>query len=311
MKVKPTLITGLQRSGNTWTAKMLLLSKQFFEVKEPLNILREELNYLDLQHQFLYINKTNESKFLGIIEPILGLSFSSKDLINLLGRSKKIKSIPYNLLRYISVSLNIKKNKFPLIKDPVAFMSSEWLAKTFNMNVVILSRHPAAYINSMKRMKWGFNFAWFAEQEELMEDYLKEFEKPIREYAKDKFIPFGIESQILVWNIQHKLILKFKKEHPEWFFYRHEDISLEPQKYFKKLYTDLGLQYTDEINNNILKFTLKSNRAEAKKGKQFDFMRDSKAITTLWKQHLPEDDIKKIYDGTFEICSKFYDESFW
>ncbi len=38
-------------------------------------------------------------------------------------------------------------------------MSAEWLAKTYNINVVVLIRHPAAYIYSMKRMKWGFNFA--------------------------------------------------------------------------------------------------------------------------------------------------------
>jgi hypothetical protein len=160
-------------------------------------------------------------------------------------------------------------------------------------------------------MKWGFNFAWFAKQDELMEDYLKEFEKPIREYAKDKFIPFGIESQILLWNIQNKLILRFKEEHPEWFFYRHEDLSIEPQKYFKMLYTDLGLEFTEDVNNRIKEFTLEGNRKEAKEGKQFDFMRDSKAVTKLWKKHLCEDDIKKIYDGTIEICSKFYDESFW
>ena len=64
MKTKPILITGLQRSGNTWTAKMLLLSNQLFAIQEPFNILREELNFLDLEHQFLYINKTNEHKYV-------------------------------------------------------------------------------------------------------------------------------------------------------------------------------------------------------------------------------------------------------
>jgi len=78
MNIKPTLITGLQRSGNTWTAKMLLQSNQFFDIKEPFNILREQLNYLDLQHQFLHINKTNEQKFIDNIRPLLGISFSTK-----------------------------------------------------------------------------------------------------------------------------------------------------------------------------------------------------------------------------------------
>ena len=311
MKTKPILITGLQRSGNTWTAKMLLLSNQLFAIQEPFNILREELNFLDLEHQFLYITKTNEHKYVKNLTPLLGLSFSFNDLISILGRTKNVKSIPYNFWRYANTKINLKGNKIPLIKDPIAFMSSEWLAKTFGLNVVVLIRHPAAYINSMKRMKWGFNFAWFADQDELMGDYLQEFEKPIRKYAKDKFISFDIESQILLWNIQNKLVLRFKKEHPEWFFYRHEDLSIEPEKYFKHLYNNLGLNYTESIKNLIKKFTLESNKKEAKKGKQFDFIRDSKAVTKLWKKHLTDDEIKKIYDGTIEICSEFYDETFW
>ncbi len=90
MNTKPILITGLQRSGNTWTAKMLLLSKQLFAIKEPFNILREELNFLDLGHQFLYINKTNEHKYVKNLTPLLGLSFSFNDLISILGRTKNV-----------------------------------------------------------------------------------------------------------------------------------------------------------------------------------------------------------------------------
>lgn len=311
MKLKPTLIIGLQRTGTTWTGRMLSLSDRLFVIPEPFNILRDELNYLHIPHQFLYINEKNEEQYINKLKPILGLSFTKKDLLNLLQRTKKLKAYPYNIWRYFHVNSNLKKGKLPLIKDPIAFMSAEWLAKTFDLNVVILIRHPAAYINSMKRMKWGFNFAWFAEQDELMETYLKEFEEPIRKYAKDKFIPFSIESQILLWNIQNKLILRFKDEHPDWFFYRHEDLSIEPEKYFNNLYNDLGLDFTETIKNKIKIFTLESNKKEAKKGKQFDFIRNSKEVTRLWKKHFSDDEIKKIYAGTIEISSKLYDETFW
>ncbi len=311
MKIKPTIITGLQRSGTTWTGRMLAHSEQFFVIPEPFNILREDLNYLGLEQQFLYINKNNQEKYIENLRPILGLSFSKKDLFDLLKRTKKIKAYPYNIWRYFNTNSNLNKGKVPLIKDPTAFMSVEWLAKIYDINVVVLIRHPAAYIYSMKRMKWGFNFAWFAEQDELMENYLKDFEAPIKKFAKEKFIPFSIASQILLWNIQNKLILKFQKEHPDWHFYRHEDLSIYPEKYFKKLYHELGLNYSEEINAKIKSYTLESNKSEAKKGKQFDFIRNSKAVTRLWKKHLTEKEIKEIYNGTLEISSKFYDKSFW
>ena len=37
----------------------------------------------------------------------------------------------------------------PLLKDPIAVFSAEWLGDTFGMDVVVLIRHPAAFVNSI------------------------------------------------------------------------------------------------------------------------------------------------------------------
>lgn len=48
-----------------------------------------------------------------------------------------------------------------LIKDPLAYFSSKWFAKSYDMDVLILIRHPAAFAASLKQQGWYFPFSHF------------------------------------------------------------------------------------------------------------------------------------------------------
>ena len=39
-----------------------------------------------------------------------------------------------------------------VIKDPISALSSDWLARNFALEVVVLVRHPAAFAASLKRL---------------------------------------------------------------------------------------------------------------------------------------------------------------
>jgi hypothetical protein len=70
-----------------------------------------------------------------------------------------------------------------LIKDPFAFFSSEWLAERFDMAVVVVIRHPAAFVSSIINLNWSHPFSHFLEQTLLLNERLVPFEDEIREYA--------------------------------------------------------------------------------------------------------------------------------
>ncbi|MFO7950790.1 MAG: hypothetical protein R6U36_10530 [Candidatus Fermentibacteraceae bacterium] len=59
--------------------------------------------------------------------------------------------------------------KAPLFKDPIALMSAEWVADRFDARVVISVRHPAAYVNSVRRLDWRTPVEDFTEQPRLLE----------------------------------------------------------------------------------------------------------------------------------------------
>ena len=85
----------------------------------------------------------------------------------------------------------------PLVKAPIALFSAEWLAARFDMDVLILIRHPAAFVSSLKIKNWNFPFDHFLQQPKLIRNHLAIYEEEIQEYATQKFEV--INQAILLW----------------------------------------------------------------------------------------------------------------
>ena len=133
-------------------------------------------------------------------------------------------------------------NVRPLIKDPIAIMSADWIASKFNMDVLVLIRHPAAFAGSLKKTNWFFPFSHFLKQPSLMNSHLYPFEAEIRTFAKKK--QDIIEQAVLLWKIIHYMILKYRAEHRDWIFIQHEDLSQDPLHYFRILFGRLNLEFS-------------------------------------------------------------------
>ena len=70
------------------------------------------------------------------------------------------------------------------MKAPLGVFSAGWLASTFDLDVVILIRHPAAVAHSYKRLQWRHPFSDFLRQPKLMEEHLSSFAPQIERYAR-------------------------------------------------------------------------------------------------------------------------------
>ena len=192
--------------------------------------------------------------------------------------------------------------KRPLMKDPIAIYSAEWLHQTFDMDVIILIRHPAAFVGSIKKAEWRTSMNNFLEQPLLMRDYLQEFESQIIEHANNP--KDYIEEGILLWNMIHRIICTYEEKHDDWFFIRHEDLSREPIQKFGEIYNFLNLNYTESIQDKILNYS--SEQEEPGKLK-----RDSQSNIWSWKNRLSDQEIDRVYEGTQKVSSKYYSDEDW
>jgi len=284
----PILVTGSHRSGSTWVGKMLALPSEVKYISEPFNPI---IGIKKINKWFLYINDKNEAEYQSEIERLL----------------KFMGDVPFNLpaVKYWLNALRPGKKR-PLLKDPIAAMSSDWLSSTFNMQVVVLLRHPAAFHSSLKRVNWHFDFNNFLDQTELMSDHLSSL-KPLIEKPNKTYV----EEAGILWLCIYRVLDAFSQKHPDWIVVRHEDLSRNPVEEYQKLYQKLDLEFTNKIKAEIIKTSGGHNSAEAKQGQALDLNRDSRGLIKSWQKHLSQEEIKRIRELTEPLAHKYYSDQDW
>lgn len=303
MKKPPILVTGSHRSGSTWVGKMLALSPSVAYVHEPFNPCHpRHICRAEFPLWFQYICDENQSKFAGAVEDCLHFRrYWSKELPTANSTGDVIR-----LLRSSARAAEVRfLRKRPLVKDPIAVFSAEWLARRFNVETVVLIRHPAAFAGSLKAAGWSHPFSHFLEQPLLMQHHLTSFRRAIEEFAKrDRDV---VDQAILLWNLVHYMILGYRRNHPEWLYVRHEDISRAPVEEFRRLYAKLGLSFSVRIRKAIAGFCTH----DSPEGNTDPLKRDSRANILGWKERLTSEEIKRVRDGTREIADEFYGDEDW
>ena len=176
----------------------------------------------------------------------------------------------------------------------------------YTCDVLVIIRHPAAYVNSIKRMNWRVDPRDYLQQEELMDKYLSELRPEIESFQqKDDNI---VEEAALRWKIYHHTINKFQNEYPEWYFVKHEMLSKNPIDEFKKIFNQFNLNFDKSVESKIIE----STTTPAKTDKDVHILkRDSKKHIKKWKTQLSSQEIERIMDITKDVSDIFYLKSDW
>jgi hypothetical protein len=311
---KPILVTGSHRSGSTWVGKMLAKSSSVGYIFEPFNLKhRPGICKAKFDYWFPYITYENESSFYQAVKDTLSFKY------NLAEEIKAVDSI-IDGLRLIRDYSSFFKNRFyqlrPLIKDPIAFFSAEWLAEKFDMDVVILIRHPAAFVGSLKEKDWYFDFSHFLNQPLLMRDYLSKFESEISRCSQENCDI--VEQGILLWKIFYSTVLEYQNKHKNWIFIKHEDISANPVVEFETLFDKLNLEFLESIKQQITEYSSQAIKNELLKNaslpliwSEVETRRNSIANIYSWKKRLASAEIEKIRTEVEDISSLFYSDEDW
>ena len=193
---------------------------------------------------------------------------------------------------YVTVG-HRRRDDVPVFKDPIALFSAGWLADTFGMEMLVLIRHPAAFVRSIVRNGWDHPFGDFLAQPLMMRDQLAPFADEIERFAAQEQ-PL-MDQAILLWNLIHHQIRRFRDERPSWAFLRHEDLSREPVREFRALYERLGLTWTDVVLRTIEEHSGVGNPQETTDAASHK--RDSRKAITAWKARLTPEEIRRIRDA--------------
>ena len=208
-----------------------------------------------------------------------------------------------------SLSSKIKgqlANNIPLIKDPFVAFSPLWFEKEYNSKIIIMIRHPAAFVSSLKVKNWKIGYEGLLKKNVFQSDkILIKYRDKISEFSNSK--PDIIDQGILFWNIVHEKIFNYQSEHTEWLFIKHEDLSIDPFNGFKNIFKYLDLPFTKKIIKEIEMTTGTDNSStlNIKSADIFNINRNSKENINVWKKRLNDEEIDRIKKGTKKISDKF------
>ena len=302
----PILVTGSHRSGTGWVGSVLAASpRPVGYVWEPFSILhRPGTCAARFEHWFPYVCAENEADVRGPVAAMLAWRYAYGAELAALRRPKDAARMARDATR---VARNRRRRAVPLLKDPIAVFSAEWLADTFSAQPVLLVRHPAAFAASIKRLRLRHPFGDFLAQPLLMRDWLSPYAAELERFAaREQEI---VDQAILLWNVIHHAIAAYHVRHPEWPLVRLEDLSRRPTDEFHALFDRLGVPRDDRVDDLIRSTSNASNPAEA--AAAHSIRRDSAAHVWNWKRTLEESEIARVREGTAALAERFYGPDDW
>lgn len=301
----PILVTGTHRSGTTWIGKMLAADSSTAYISEPLNVLhRPGVFRAKVNHWYQYVCDDNKDEYLSAFNDLLEFDYHLWDEIRSLRSRRDFLRMGRDFLIFYN---GLMRGQRVLMKDPFAVFSMEWFAKCLKCKVVVAVRHPAAFVSSLKRLNWPFNFQDLLDQPLLMRDFLEPYRGQMEAAKTDDVIG----QSALLWNLIYRSVHTMLERNPDFIPARHEDLSLDPVNGYRKLYESLGLDFNHRVEKVILNSSSSDNPMELSRKKVHSVKLDSRANMDNWKKRLTADEIKRIRSITEEVSHFFYPDVEW
>lgn len=302
---RPILVTGSHRCGSTFVGHMIAAHPKIEYLAEPFNP-DAHRGRTPVTRWFRHVTAADERPVRAYLDTSLKFGRSWRaDFASRPGWHGSLYATRRTLTAWYRWATDFR----PLMKDPIALMSAEWLARTYDMDVLVLIRHPAAFVSSLVRLGWQFPFGDLLAQPELMRDHLAPFAREIADYAAEPR-PV-IDEGILLWRIFHHVIRQYQLRHPEWLFVRHEDLSQRPREEFATVFARLGLRMTPDVQRMIDEHTAAENPREAPGNVAHHLRLDSRANVWNWAHRLSPLEVAKVRKHTEDIARHFYSDAEW
>lgn len=305
---RPLLVTGSHRSGTTWAGHILLALPGMVYISEPFHRHhRPGICRARVEHWYPYITQVNEGVFLDPVREMLNFRYHWGAEMRALGSLRDLG----RTLRDGSAFLRgrLAREARPLVKDPLALLSTGWWIERFHAQALVLVRHPAAVVSSLKRLAWKFSFRNFTQQPLLMQVLPLELKEEVANAAAHP--PPHLERWALLWKVLYDFV---DRERGNWqgaVVMRHEDLAMDPLGGFERLCVRMDLPFTSKVEARIKALSSSEHPREAETGRAFQLQRDSRGLVQVWRERLEPGEIELVRALTEPVAGRFYGDEDW
>lgn len=298
----PILVTGSHRSGTTWVGRMLCLSGEAAYIHEPMCPNRSPGWLTDpMPHWFTYITGENEGPYLEPMRRVLELRYPFVPSLLAIRHPKDLaRQLPEMARAVIYRAGRLR----PLFKDPFALYSVEWLAERFGMKPIVMIRKPVAFVSSIKKLNWGFDYEreWMA-QPLLMRDHLGPYRPFFEGYEGEVDL---VGEGIVMWNAMYDFVDRLRRRRPDFLYVRYEDLAADPIAGYRDLYQALGLRWDERVRQRIAGYSDSANPKDVSPRRRRAIKRDSAAAAETWRSRLTPEEARRVESETSLVAAAFY-----
>ena len=254
-----------------------------------------------LPYWYMYINDENGAAYEQAVRRVLELRYP---IARSLTATRKPKDLARQLPDIGGGLVSRARRSRPLLKDPFALFSSEWLADRFAVLPVVMIRKPVAFVSSIKRLNWGFDYEqnWLA-QEPLMRDHLADHADSFRGYEGEIDL---VGEGIVMWNVLYGFVAELRERRPEFLYVIYEDLAADPLRGFEELYDHTKLRWDQNVRERIAGFSDSANPKDVSTRNRRAIKRDSRAASETWRSRLSPEEIDRVTRETAAVSALFY-----
>ncbi len=283
----PIFVTGTHRSGTTWVAKMLAVPGLWY-MHEPFNpnkdIWPEAFTYVRPPERNVEVDR--------VMENILG------------GGLRQAAHAPYVDHPWMPLRLFRPPMRRLMIKDPLACLLTAYLVEHFDLQTLVLFRHPCGFVASITRLGWptGGFLRDFLQRPELMGAHLAPFAALMERYSRDTGVKaaavlHGVLNVVLWDTIQDRGV--------RWICF--ENLCESPLEKFQELFTWLRLPYSEDVKLRHMTLCL-TGSFSPNDYHPHAVARNSQAMADSWKRQLSVQQVSQIREIWSQFAIPLYDD---
>lgn len=306
MTPPPILVTGTHRSGTTWVGDMLTVGENAHYVHEPFAPMNER-SWLRSPPttRYLYQDPDTPGPWAADLDAVCRLRPPWLPMVRRRPTLRHTVRVTQDVVRARRAA---RRGARALLKDPFALLMAEWVERRTGADVVVLVRHPAAFVSSVKRLGWRLDVRWLLHQEHLMATTLAPFRERLERDAELDLV----DHAALVWHALNTVVYSYERDHADWQVIAYEDLALDPATRFKKVYGRLGLPWDDTVAARIAAHNAPSHSATVAATDRGGTSRDSRKAVWTWRERLLPTEVERVRRATWPLARKWYgDERWW
>lgn len=243
----PILITGPHRSGTTWIGQILGGDSDVGTIHEPFSpTCRPGIFPFPIPFWYYRVPTPAPPRLVDAYVHLLDFRYACGAELRALRSVHDAGHMVRDALRFFVFRMQKRR---PVIKDPLALLSAEWVAQTFACAVLVTTRHPLAFVSSVHRLGWRFDFNDLQQQKEAME-LIGDGEEDVAR-GRRASVDDPIAEAAYLWKVLHRVIARYRTEHPDWIFARYEDLARDPLSQFETIFAKLHLRFDERVRRRI------------------------------------------------------------